>query len=178
MKSCCGKRGFLTDETRRWHPSRRMLRLQTMTGLGSTRSSEYFCQMTDVVRKAVIEERRSAVLGVNGCFHQEQTLAKIGAMTAARTLQTFVLRCLLTQKDYAAAARRSRHRSGIPIAVIHANRFGRSPFRPVAEFKIDMLVADTPDSHIRGCRCRCRSILSNWRPEICCIALSLPETII
>jgi hypothetical protein len=54
------------------------------SGTGSTRSSEFFCQMTGVDRRAVIEQRRSAVLGVNGCFHQEQTLAKNPGMTGSR----------------------------------------------------------------------------------------------
>ena len=126
MKSCRGKRGILTDETRRWHPSRRMLRLQTMTGLGSTRSSEYFCQMTDVVRKAVIEERRSAVLGVNGCFYQEQTLAKIGAMTATRDYAVIVkllerhTRTLYSGSQRSTKSRSlTRHRLVEPCLVVH-----------------------------------------------------------
>jgi hypothetical protein len=41
-------------------------------------------------RRAVIEQRRSAALGVNGCFHQEQTLAKNPGMTGSRTKLSYV----------------------------------------------------------------------------------------
>ena len=44
--------------------------------------------MTGLECRAVIERRRSAVLGVKDRFCREQTLAKIGATAALRTLPT------------------------------------------------------------------------------------------
>ena len=58
---------------------------QSTSGMGSTRSSESFCRMTGVVRRAVIEQRRSAGLGVNDRLHQEQTPMKNRRMTRSRT---------------------------------------------------------------------------------------------
>ena len=45
--------------------------------MGSTQSSERFCRMTGVDRRAAIEERLAAVSGLNDSFSREQTRANI-----------------------------------------------------------------------------------------------------
>ena len=61
----------------------------TKTALGSRQSSECFGQMTICGRLADIHAEISETPTMNGCFSQEQTVAKISGMTEMRTKQPF-----------------------------------------------------------------------------------------
>ena len=56
-----------------------------MAALGSTRSSERFCQVTDKMRLADVHAEFFETPSSNDCFAQEQTVVKTGAMSEMRT---------------------------------------------------------------------------------------------